>query len=24
MAAYEPVYETYLDVFEKMQRHFGG
>jgi sugar (pentulose or hexulose) kinase len=22
-AAYEPVYHTYLDVFEKMQRHFA-
>jgi sugar (pentulose or hexulose) kinase len=24
VAAYEPVYQTYLDVFEKMQRHFAG
>jgi len=23
VAAYEPVYQVYLDVFEKMQRHFN-
>ncbi len=23
VVAYEPVYQAYLDVFEKMQRHFA-